>query len=442
VKRTLPEVIVDFLSFSRATRTVGERLVGFSQRAWERALPWLDDAGLALYFLQKVNAADCRDTLPESALQRLETNLSANHRRVAYMEQQFVSLNQKFNAAGVKYAAVKGLTLVPEFCPDASLRHQSDFDYLVEEPSLRLARRVLEGTGYSLHQRKGPELIFLMSSVGIRVGGSEQYEAQAPHTVELHRAMWDSEFHGLSLREPRFLKHTAAREFRGVPLYTLHEEDAFLLQAVHAFHHILTGWIKMSWLYEIGYFLNQRESDVLLWARLARNLRDDLLSGEVIALVTCLSAQFFQAPIPFPIESWVKELRPAVRVWIENYAQLWAFGKNRVDEFSLFPTGKLVLFLHEQYVADDRNRRNLILRRLVPVKRLARVARVIKARPSVVLESKFRTQERVVRRILFNLAAGMRYLWEIPRWRRLNGVSAKPAALHLRRSGASDPARL
>jgi hypothetical protein len=54
VKHTPVEDIVGFLSFSRDHRDRLNAIEKFTPRQWKRALQWLDDAGLAFYFLQKL----------------------------------------------------------------------------------------------------------------------------------------------------------------------------------------------------------------------------------------------------------------------------------------------------------------------------------------------------------------------------------------------------
>ncbi len=421
VKHSLPRAVVESLSFSGKSRDSLGRLEGASRAQWECCLSWMHDMGLALYFLKMISYRNAEDLVPESLLQLLNRDLSANQRRVAFMEKQFVYLNQRFGETGVKYAAVKGLTLVPQFCRDASLRHQSDLDYLIDERSLPQARHMLEGMGYFLHKESSQEYIFVMPSAGQPSRGHEQYEAEAAYSVELHRTV--SLFRGLRLVEPRFIQSTTTRELRGSVYQTLSEEDAFVLQGLHCFHHILDGWVKLSWLYELAYFIERRGTDDLLWQKVLRKLGNDPLLREAVAVAVKLAASFFKAPVPYAVEEWSDDLRPAVRLWVEHYAQPWVFGKNRMGEFGeqgLFPTSKLVLFLHQQFAADPRAwQRDVALGRLFPLERLARIARTITTKPSSVLRPQLRKRERVLRRIAFHLAAGIRYLWEVPRWRRL-----------------------
>jgi hypothetical protein len=427
LRKALAETVVDFLGFSGVASDQANQLGGFCDREWKQGLPWLHDAGLSLYLLQKLKDINRTDALPTSILLRLEENLATNRRRVAYLARQFDFLNHKLDCAGVRYAVVKGFSLVPAFCPDSSLRHQSDFDYLVDDQSLPVARTVLEDAGYSVHKRKTNELVFLKPSAGMPLPGEGQFEEASPYAVELRRAFWDSDINGVSFDAPEFSIDNVRTQrwqelcFRGLPL-----EDMFLIQVIHAFNHILAGWVRMSWVYEIAYFLSQRSTDEALWECIQRRVAaaGEPLLREMIVVVAELSRHFYRAPIPSMIGSWSDELRPSVRIWIQNYAWTWALAKNRVDQFSLFSASPVVLFLHQQYLSEGDARRHLLRSRLLPWEQLFRRARSIKANSSANAGGRRRQIERVLIRLAFHVTGGLRYLWEVPRWRKLNKPSA------------------
>lgn len=384
--------------------------------------------------VRKLKDTKATDILPTSALSRLEENLNSNRRRVEYMARQFDFLDQKLNDVAVRYACVKGFSLVPQFCPDASLRHQSDFDYLVDKQSLPGAQRVLQDAGYSLKARKANEFVFFMPAAGMPSPDDAQYEPHAPHAVELRLAFWDHDCHGVPLNEPKFsVDNIRTHRCKELVFPVLPDEDAFLLQVIHAFNHILTGWVRMSWLYEIGYFLNQTSTDALLWERVDCRLGDDPVLSEIVSVVTNLAAKFFGAAPPAPPRSWADELRPAVRIWIQNYARPWVFAKNRVDQCSLFSAAKLVLFLHQQYLTAASARSRQMRIRLLPWEQLSRRAHSVATKSSTNSGGRRRQMERMLIRFLFHVTAGLRYLWEIPHWRRQNRAVA-----HLTRSSRRD----
>jgi len=431
VRRTPAEEIVEFLSFSSTPSNHVEKLKKVSPREWEHLLQWLDDSGLAFYFLQKLKNTNS-DAVPSWVISRLEGNFAANQRRVADMSLRFDVLNQKFNEAGVRYAVLKGLSLVPQFCPDVTLRHQSDFDYLIDDQSLSAAQRVLVEAGYS---EKVPEssqkFVFLMPGTRASRSG-EQYSAQAPHAVELHLDPWDSEdMHRLPAMPRQFsVERTRMQRVSGFSFPALTEEDAFLLQVLHACQHLFTYWIRMSCFFEIGYFLNQRTSDTSLWNRIEQQVGDNLVLREFVVVITELVAKLFRAPVPELVRAWGARIRPAPRVWLESYARPWAFCELPAYEFRWFPKAKLTLFLYQQY-RDDCAEKHVMRNRLLTLSRMARMAAAAKEKPSLILDVGWWRRQLLIRRSLFHALAGLRYLCEIPRWRWLNRARMRAASTNV-----------
>lgn len=418
VEGAIKHAVVEFLSFSRANAHPEVELAGFSISQWEGCLAWMDDSGLALYFLRAIEShIDC---IPGFVRECLQKKYRANLERTAYLERRFVLINRAFETAGVRYAAVKGLTLVPEFCPEAALRHQSDFDYLVNRSSLELARQVLENIGYVLHNESRHELTVVLPCHKKPAGGDEQYDWTAPHSVELHLRIIP-QFRHITWEEPPFLENAIVRLGQASAFRGLSDDDTFLLLSIHAFHHILAGWIRLSWLYEIGFFLKKHETNPNLWEGISRKLASEPRLREAVTVVVGLAAQFFHAPVPFAIAKWMDEVRPAVRLWIENYARPWAFGPNLLDEYAwFFSTSKLVLFLHRQYVADGITWRSILFSRLLALGGVDRLKSRMARRPSLAGRVKALVSARDLRRVGYHLGADLRYFWELPRWKYLS----------------------
>jgi hypothetical protein len=418
VRRTLSESIVEFLKFSIDPCDILDELNKFSQREWKRALRWLDDSGLAFYFLQKLKNTNATDSVPIWVISALERNFAANQGRVEYMSRQFGLLNQKFNDAGVRYAVLKGISLVPQFCPDAALRYQGDFDYLVDDPSLLAAQQVLVEAGYiSREIPSTQDFIFLTPGRVEPSRGDAQYHAGAPHAVELHLDMWDSDLHGLPLIQSRFFAERAkTHQWNGFTFPALEDEDAFLLQVVHACHHTFGNWIRMSCLFEIGYFLSRRASDASLWSRIEQRVGDNVVLKEFVVVVAELVAKVFEPTLPSLVRDWGREVRPGTRVWIDSYARHWAFGEMPGGEFQLCPTAHLILFLHRQY-RDAYARKSSVRNRILTLSRLSRIASSVKDKASRFLDASWQKRRFLIRRRLFLAQSGVRYLCEVPRWR-------------------------
>jgi len=424
VKDKLAQGAIDVLSCSK-TVSQRARFEKFSERDWQHTIPWLHDTGLALYFLEKLKNVQSTDIIPPAVVASLENSLRANRQRVRRLRPQFDLLNRKFDEAGVMYAAVKGFSLVPEFCPDADLRHQSDFDYVISRESLSRASSILQEIGYSLRALSAHDYLFSLPSGGFRATVQDQYNQDAPCPVELHLSLWGSNARDILLAEPDFrVEHTIQRQWQGVTFRGLCDEIQFLFQVTHLFYHISNYWVRLSWLFEVAHFLKRQSGRTAFWMKVEQLVGEDRVLQEVIALVATLAQVFFAAPVPLPLEGW--SLRPAVRVWIDKYSRAWAFGNNQVHRFAFWPSAKLTLFLLQQYAPDQRQ---FLWSRLFPSRRLNNVARSIKAKPTRILERTFHEHQRLASRTLFHVAANLRYLCERPRWRYLNRVAAHSSAV-------------
>lgn len=416
MKRACADQILGFLSFSNPCDPSAFKK--FSIREWNKALEWLDDSSLAFYFRRKLGETNATDAIPAWVLDRLERSLSANQERIADMSRRFDFLNRKFSHAGVRFLVVKGFSLVPEFCSDSALRHQSDLDYLLDEQSLPEARRILVEAGYVEKQTSSSqESIFLMHCGKAAVRGAEQYSAQAPHAVELHLDVWDSEVHRLPLMPRLFsVDRGATHHWNGLTFPVLKDDDAFLLQVLHACHHIFTYWIRASCFWEIGFFLNRRASDVVLWNQVDLRIGDNRMLREFVVIITELSARLFKSPIPPLVRHWGRSLIPATRVWIEHYGRDSVFSKLPSHEFRLFPKSKLILLLHQEY-EDACGELRAAQSRLTKFARVSHMKSSLREQPSLIVNLAWWREHRVIQRSLFHLLAGLRYFCEIPRWK-------------------------
>jgi hypothetical protein len=410
--------IVAFLSYSSDPGTCAHELTHLNRKEWERIFTWLDFSGLAFYFLQKLKQTNTTYAIPASVMSHLERNFEANRERVSYMSQRFTFLSQKFNDAGIRYAVLKGFSIVPEFCPDPLFRYQGDFDYLVEERSVSEAQRILVEAGYRAKPSpSSQEFIFVPLEMGEPSHRPDQYYARTPHGVELHLDIWDSDLDRIWL-VPRLLcvERAVTRQFNGLRFPALADEDAFLLQVLHTCHHLFSHWVRMSCLFEIGYFLSRRAVDMELWSRVEQRVGESVVLREFVVVVTELAAQLFEAPLPQVVRDWSSRIRPGPRVWIDNYARHWAFGEMPIHQFSLFPRAKLVHLLHQEYRDDTRAQTTAPVHSVLPPSRLSRIATSIRKQPWILLNITWWRRNLLIQRSMFHVLAGLRYFFEIPRW--------------------------
>lgn len=424
MKQTPAEAIVDFLSFSEAANGSAHAIGELTSRQWERVQLWLDDGGLAFYFLQKLKETQSTAAVPPSVLSRLESNFASNQIRVDGMSSRFTEINKRFDDAGVRYLAVKGFSLIPEFCPSAFLRHQSDFDYLVAEECLHSAQHVLIDAGYKpLDSHVRTEFIYV-TPTGRASRGDGQYSSQAPHAVELHTDIWSNEIHDLQPIPRLFFPGQATmRHWNGFSFPAQTDADAFVLQVLHACHHVFTQWIRLSALFEIAYFLNRRRSDTGLWGKVEERVGQNATLREFVVIVAELASRLFAVRLPPLVRDWGARMRRPSRVWIEHYGRNWALSELPAYEFSLFPKSKLVLLLQQQYrntsvsVTPGSNHGSSHSLR-------TRIMSSLSRKPWLLLSGEWWQRNMLARRSVFYLLARARYICEIPRWRWLTRSSA------------------
>jgi putative nucleotidyltransferase-like protein len=430
VNRALAGTVVGCLSFY-GEACEANMLRKFPLHDWYRAFNWLDRAGLTLYFLQRLKSRGAAELLPPPVLARFEQNLADNRRRVDYLAAEFGSLNERFGRAGLNYAAIKGFSLVPTYCPSAVLRAPSDLDYLVDKPSLPLAQRILEEAGYRLHRFSDIEFKFGRPSPRIPTVSDDPYSPETEPLVELHLAFCKGSENRVLMNEPEFrLDQTISHTWQGLRFPVLREEDAFVFQILHVFQHTLECWVKLCWLFEIGYFLRTRLSDAQFWDRVDVRMREVPCLAEFAAVVMGLAEKAFAAPMPPIAAKWTQCLRLPARLWLENYGRRWAFEEHPYDSLSLFSAAKLALFLHREFIPDPNVRKKITQQRLFPCKRPEQIAVPTDKTAASSLTQRRLQWQFVLHRLIFHLGSGSQYLWEIPRWRELNRLSGSHKSHH------------
>src|SRR5690242_6133305 len=122
---------------------IEERLSRIPKADWDAALSWLRRSGLALYWWARIKSCSLKGAVPESIGRKMEDDLSQNRVRLSAMTAELRSIIHLLQMDEIPYAVLKGFALSPEYCPDAALRSQYDFDFLVRSDSLRRLNSIL-----------------------------------------------------------------------------------------------------------------------------------------------------------------------------------------------------------------------------------------------------------------------------------------------------------
>ena len=386
-----------------------------SSRQWQRTITWLDHSGLALYFLQRVES-DGVSFLPPDILRQLRERRKNNEQRVARLKEIFASINRGFERTGVRYAVLKGFSLTPDYCTDPCNRAQSDLDYLIARNSIAAAQNVLSEQGYLLKRQESDELSFWIPAPE-PTDATQQYSPNGPWMVELHLSPWDQGLFRIPLKipEPSFAE-LRPQQWNGLEFPCLPKRLAFAGQILHSFKHVLCGWIRLSWLFEIACFLRDQSDESLFWQEFDQLVTAEPLLAELVAIITCLSVDLFGSPVPESVEKYIRDLRPAVRVWLEEYAHGWLFERLPRYEIRLLSRSKLSMFLKELYCAPQADHGAEDFRVLFPLHRLKRLAQTrnmhTSATGSIIYKARW-----LALHSIYHAGATLRYLWELPRWR-------------------------
>lgn len=347
----------------RAPEFVGLRaLPAVNSKAGHQLMQWLDQSGLALMLLRRLQKHKATSQLCEAWQEALEARQARNIERMGDMLQEAHRIQAGLLARGVRAACLKGFSLSPDFCEDPFIRHQADFDFLVSTDNVHAAAEFLRCFGYSTAKvNETSETCFVTPLRHIPSAKDDLYALQRHRQVDLHISIWEP-CAWLSVEVPRdCLDFAQLQHVNGFEYLALSLEDKFLLQVLHAFRHSMRSWIRLSWLLEIANCMEKHEENAALWSRLIHRAGEERLIRSIFAFVLGLVKQLFGTVIPEPLFSWQSTaLSLSLRVWLNNFALDWAMAD--------WPGSLNNLLLAAEFIPNPSHRRKYWQGRLLPGK--------------------------------------------------------------------------
>lgn len=257
-----------------------------NKRESQVLLKWMDEGGLSLYLLDHLKSRGMSHNLPAWLREQLAFRLHANQARTEDLFSKFTRINQCLQGHGVAYTFLKGFTLTPEFCPSIYLRHQLDIDVLISPRSVADAKEALTEAGYILElEHSNGELTFVDSIPEAYRRNHSIFGIQSFTKVEIHQSIWEKR-QGISLYPPEQLfRITEDRHLAGITYPGLSTVSMLIFQLLHSFRHLLSSWVRQSWLYEISYFLNRNKDNDILWHEFLNVAGQDVLTAHACGLV-------------------------------------------------------------------------------------------------------------------------------------------------------------
>ena len=400
-RRFAEAVIATFREADRGTQV--RQLVHLDARDWRRGSHWLDASGLALYFRQRVASSCLEECVPAEILNALDQRLEDNKQRTVQLFREFEAINDAFQKSGLRYANLKGFTLIPDYCPDPWLRCQFDLDFMIFHSELDLCQAILESSGYVVTGRHRNVVEFKAGSVQVP-SIRDLYKPRSQRSVEVHFVLPSP---AAPTRDDGALLRRRSRVWNGVTFPALSDVDIFLAQANHLLRHLKSEWTRISWLLEFRTFVNARAADTKFWQDVRNQTATNAEAALAIGVAALLATQAFGDFGSPELLGWSIEAVPrSMRLWLNRYGKtvLW----------SDFPGTKLYLLLDGE-LSNGGNVRKLNVGKLFPLHRPPRVT-YPDGRGSVraILSQIWFT----LFRLRFHVVEGSRYVIAAQQWKR------------------------
>lgn len=417
--RLLRQAVVAELAVTGRTSAGATFWHSIDESDWRRVLDWMDVSGLALYFWHKVRTVEMVEALPLDVRARLARSYEMNCLRVEFIRKETETLNSLFDDAGVQFAVLKGLALVPEYCPGPNLRTQYDHDYLIHFQALARAEANLQRAGYKpkvsrdgyhiAYIRPTPEFVSSRKPVGL-------YSARLQRPVEVHTRLWDREEERIDIQLPDdFMNRCRKHSGLGLEYLTLCDVDSLVFQVLHAFRHILRNWCRLSVFLEISHFLQQRELDSDFWARYQCRTANLRWLPEASTVVFSLAQKLFGGPFPAELKTLVDpKFSATIDKWVELYGLPGAVAN--------FRNNKNSLFLHREFVTDHLKWAEIRRRRLFPLRLPHHLPNVLFHDGASSSKRRLTQYLHGLRRLKFHVFSAIAYACEYPRWQLLRRV--------------------
>ncbi|MGE0405468.1 MAG: nucleotidyltransferase family protein [Candidatus Korobacteraceae bacterium] len=393
-------------------------------RPQEDLLLWLDRSGLTLYLLARLRKTAATLSISPGLLRQLELRLDANRHRTGILLQQLASVMNALQYLGIPCAVLKGFSLTPEFCFDPSYRHQTDLDLLIDSAHVAAAADALARLGYHRVSRPSPDE-FAFSTPLRRTPTPRDFIYDLPWhlAVELHPTLWEP-VSGIAIESPHVdFRNTHTHKVLGVEFPALPLEQTLLLQLLHVFRHLVGGWIRPSWLYELARFVNGPLATPAVCSQLLSLLSSGAVSTQTAhacGLSLAMAAQVFGASVPPLLQTQLIDIMPQrSRQWSRLFAERFALSE-------LCGT-KLGLLVESAFAPDSATWRKHLVRRLFPVSGRPSLGAIQAESTARRWRHRLSSAANIAGRIHFHFFSGTELAWEALRWRlRTASSAAKP----------------
>jgi putative nucleotidyltransferase-like protein len=388
-----------------------------SETQWQDAVAFADTAGLTLSLLDRLKQRGDFSKLSLPMQRGLARRFQDNVSRTNVIGQELIELNRMLQTRSVRYLNLKGQALCPDFVARREYRLQYDHDFLIRSEDLQRAYALFFDLGYSPLPSSRRLAVGHLPTLVRKSGWKWQgnlFDPEIPLAVELHFQLWDPKFDKIPIRAlDDVWENSISIPFLSFSIPVLSREHTLLYCVLHAFRHLLRNDLRLSHLYEIGYFLHNHSGQRDFWERFLRSIAYCSKSCRAAALIFELACRVFHAQVGTAVSQFVIEhLSPATAAWIEEYGVR--------ESIYCYRRSKSAIFLHLDFVEGVVAKSTVTARKLIP--RHPPLSSFGIHTPEDGQDRKFRSRKLLsdsshfVQRILFHAQALVNFVLRLPFW--------------------------
>ena len=344
--------VIRSLNFGQDRR---DELRSLSPDQWPALLKQTDHSQLTLPL-----GIRCSDYLPDSVRDRIAQNLVSNVARHRLLAAEYRLISETFRARSIDFIALKGPSqIAPLFVPNADYRPQSDIDIYCPPDAVASARDALTSVGFISLPEAGAKYSDHLPPMIRNLDWKwrdDYYAPDLPLSVELHFRFWDTETEKVPAPcVDGFWQRRRTRIVGDAEIPMLSLADTISFSALHLMRHLLRGGFRIYHAYEIAHFLHQTQHDDELWGAWTAAHSENSSTVETVAFR--FATEWFGCSTHPVVDEEMKRLPVRVARWFE------LFSHSPLDTER---PNKDELFLHLSLLDNARDRRSVMVRRLLP----------------------------------------------------------------------------
>jgi hypothetical protein len=384
-----------------------------------KLLQWLDQSGLSFYLLSRLFEDSAQTLLPQSLLHGLEQRLELNRARTSEWLRDFELIIESLGKANIPCIALKGLALVPEYCPRFALRHQVDIDLWIDRTRLDDGVSTLAPLGFSPRSIPSQNQMSLLGPGDKSASLNDSiYKPGRAREVELHFSLLEHHFPVELAYAPGQWQRAVPRHVENISFLSLAPVDMFLYQAYHAFKHLLGYWARASWLYELARFLDANHDRGSLWTDVCNSIGENVILREVVGLVVDLVGQLF-APRISPVlgAHCLQGLSAEITGWNRHFGERIVFAGPMGD--------KAALLIQKHFIRDPDVWSRHFRRRLFPLRSKPQLPEVTGKTAAPTMADYRKQLDFLLLTLRFHAKSLLFYPFDHLRWRLLKAAKAQ-----------------